>query len=137
MSGLDIQAEIAAALIEAGEAVGTGAYTCTIRRESAEPDEPQTPWDEPADPANPPQLFPVTAVQDMREVRDMSGMLVGQAQRRLMIDATGVQPLKSDVIAVGVAMEDVDAGTVFEEIVEVRPLSPAGVPVMYEIMLAT
>lgn len=136
MSGPDIAAEVAAALAEAAAAVGTGPYICTLRRASTEPDEPQTPWDEPADPVNPPQLFAVTAVEDMREVRDMTGALIGVTKRTLTIDATGVVPLKSDQIAVGVAPADVDANIRFEEILSVRPLSPAGVALLYELDLS-
>ena len=136
MSGLDIQAEIAAALVEAGEAVGTGAYTCTIRRASTEADEPKTPWDPPADPANEPTEYPVTAIEDVQDVRDISGMLVGIQKRTLTINATGVAPLKSDVIAVGVAPDDVTNATVFEEIIAVKPLSPGGVVLLYELELA-
>jgi len=81
MSGSQIAADVASALIEAGEATGTGAYICTIRRASAELDEPTNPWDPPADPVNEPQLFPVTAIERMQDVRDMTGMLVGMKKR--------------------------------------------------------
>lgn len=108
---------------------------CTIRRDSDEPDEPQNPWDDPAVPANDPQLFAVTGVETMQDVRDMSGMLVGVRKRTLTINATGVAPLKSDVIAVGVAPADVTGATAFEEIIAVRPLDIAGVALYYELEL--
>ena len=136
MSGAEIAADVAAALIEAGEAVGTGAYICTIRRASAELDEPTNPWDEPADPVNAPQLFPVTAIERMQDVRDMSGMLVGIQKRTLTIDATGVAPTKADKIAVGVAPDDVVEGTKFEEIISVMYLSPGGTVLLYRLELA-
>jgi hypothetical protein len=136
MSGADTQAEVAAALAEAGEATGSGPYICTIRRASAEPDEPQTPWDEPADPANDPTDYAVTAVEDVKEIRDMTGNLIGVQKRTLTIDATGVAPLKSDVIAVGVAPDDVTSDTAFEEILAVKPLAPAGTVLLYELSLA-
>ena len=136
MSGAEIAAEVAAALAEAGEATGTGAYICTIRRASAELDEPTNPWDEPADPVNEPQLFPVTAIERMQDVRDMTGMLVGMKKRTLTINATGVTPLKSDTIAVGVAPGDVVEGTKFEEIISVMYLSPGGTVLLYRLELA-
>lgn len=133
---MTIQAEIAAALAEAGEAVGTGTYFCTIRRASSAPSEPVNPWDAPADPVNDPVDYQVTAIEDVQDVRDMNGMLVGVQKRTLTIDATGVVPLKSDVIAVGVAKADVAADTAFEEILAVKPLSPGGVALLYELELA-
>lgn len=137
MSGLDIQAEIAAALAEAGEAVGTGPLICTIRRANPVPDEPQNPFDEPSvGDDNPPQLFPVTAVESIQDVRDMNGTLIGVKKRTLTINATGVAPLKSDTIAVGVAPAAVTSQTVFEEILAVTPLSPGGTAILYELSLA-
>lgn len=106
---------------------------CTIRRASDTPSDPQTPWSEFS--PNPPAYFEVTAIEDMQDVRDMSGNLVGIKRRTLTVDAAGVAPLKSDTIAVGVRIADVDAGTGFEEIVSVTPVAPAGVALMYEIEL--
>jgi hypothetical protein len=136
MTGTAIAAEIAAALAEAGEAVGTGPLVCTIRRASAEPDEPQNPWDEPADPVNAPTDYAVTAVEDVQDIRDMSGTLVGIQKRTLTVSATGVAPLKSDTIAVGVAPSAVTADTAFEQILAVKPLAPSGVALLYELELS-
>jgi len=136
VSGAEIAAEVAAALAEAGEATGTGPLICTIRRASTEPEELQRPWHATAGPMNPPTLYPVTAIEDIREVRDLSGMLVGIQKRTLTINATGVQPLKSDVIAVGFAPADVTSATVFEEIIAVKPLAPAGTALLYELDLS-
>lgn len=135
MSGSDIASEIAAALGEVSEAVGSGAYTCTIRRAPDTPDTPATPWDEPADPANEPLLFEVSAVESIQDVRDMSGTLIGVKKRILTIDAVTVAPLKSDTIAVGVTSGDVSDATVFEEIMSVSALSPGGVALLYELEL--
>ena len=137
MSGAEIAAEVAAALAEAGEAVGTGPLICTIRRANPAPDEPQNPQDEPSvGDGNPPMLFAVTGIESVQDVRDMSGMLVGVKKRTLTIDATGVAPLKSDVIAIGVAPASVTAQTMFEEILAVSPLSPGGTALLYELSLA-
>lgn len=137
MTGPSIAAEVAAAFAEAGEAVGSGPYISTIRRASSEPDEPQNPWDDPADPVNEPADYAVTGIQEVKDIRDMTGMLVGIQKRTLTIEATGVAPLKSDTIAVGVAPGDVTAQTVFEEILSVKPLAPGGVALLFELELAS
>lgn len=134
-AGTRIAQRVKRGLERAGQRTGTGPYLCTIRRASSEPDEPQTPWDEPADPANDPTDYEVTAVENVQDVRDMSGTLIGVKKRTLTVSATGVAPLKSDTIAVGVAKADVDESTVFEEIVAVEPLAPGGVVLLYEIEL--
>lgn len=136
MSGAQIAAEVAAALAEAGEETGAGPLVCTIRRASSSPLEPQKPWDEPSPLGDPPDLFPVTGIEDVQDVRDMNGTLIGMKRRTLTINATGVAPLKSDTIAVGIAPDDVVADTSFEEILEVMPVAPGGVPLMYELRLA-
>lgn len=140
MSGAQIAAEVAAALTEAGEATGTGPLICTIRRmPEDEPDydeDPANPWDE-ADPTPPqPNLYSVNAIESVQDVRDMSGSLIGVKKRTLTVNATGVPPLTSDKIAVGVAPEAVTSQTVFEEILAVTPLSPAGTALLYELSLA-
>ena len=94
------------------------------------------PWDEPADPANAPTLYPVTGIENVREVRDASGTLIGMTKRTLRVDATGVTPLKSDTIAVGVAPADVDADTRWEEILEVRTYAPGGVALYHTLDLS-
>ena len=135
-AGTRIQNKVKRGIEKAGRKTGTGAYICTIRRDPDELDEPQSPWDEPADPVNEPQLFPVTAIERMQDVRDMSGMLVGIQKRTLTIDATGVAPTKADKIAVGVAPDDVVEGTKFEEIISVMYLSPGGTVLLYRLELA-
>jgi hypothetical protein len=72
----------------------------------------------------------------MRDVRDMSGMLVGIQKRTLTINATGVTPTKADKIAVGVAPGDVVEGTKFEEIISVMYLSPGDTVLLYRLELA-
>lgn len=134
MSGADIAAEIAAALAEAGAAVGTGPYICTIRREGD--GGPQTPSEVGVVPEAVPQLFPVTAIESVQDLRDMSGTLIGVKKRTLTINATGVAPLNSDTIAVGVAPDAITSQTVFEEILAVTPLSPGGTALLYELSLA-
>lgn len=76
-------------------------------------------------------------VLDFNErVRDRDGTLIGETRRTLTVSTSaGVVPTKKDTIAVGIAAGDVVSGTVFEAIIEVRPLSPAGVDLLYEIDL--
>ena len=131
MSGSQIAAEVAAALAEAGEATGNGPLICTIGRNTGT----GTPWDNNVSTV-PDLLYPVTGIENMQDVRDMSGMLVGVQKRTLTINATGVAPLKSDTIAVGVAPGDVVEGTKFEEIISVMYLSPGGTVLLYRLELA-
>lgn len=141
MSGADIRADVAAGLAEAGTETGTGPLVCTIKRnlpdEPADNAQPETPWDRPADPLALATFYPVTAVQTMRTVQDGNIGLVGQRRRVLLVDATGIAPIKSDTIAVGVAPDDVDGFTRFEEIASVETVAPGGVALMYNVGLVS
>ena len=134
MSGADIAAEVAAALAEAGAEMGSGApLYCILKRPgtaAGSPSEAEAGGD------GAPTYHEVTAVQDMRRIRDQSGMLTSEVKTVLMVDATGVAPLKSDLIAVGVRQADVDANTKFTEIANVSTTAPGGVAVLYEVELA-
>lgn len=134
-AGTDIAAEVAAALIEAGEATGDGALVCTIKRPASGGSEPTTPWDAEDTAAGAPAHYEVTAIQNNQRVRDASGTLIGTTMRTLTVDATGVTPLKSDLIAVGVAMADADANTVYEGISEVVTEAVGGVALFHEVTL--
>jgi len=131
MSGAEIAAEVATALAEAGEATGNGPLICTIGRNTGT----GTPWDNNVSTV-PDLLYPVTGIENMQDVRDMTGTLIGMKKRTLTINATGVTPLKSDTIAVGVAPGDVVEGTKFEEIISVMYLSPGGTVLLYRLELA-
>jgi len=79
----------------------------------------------------------VTAVDLNQRIRDRDGTLVGQTLRTLYVStAAGVTPKKGDSVAVGVAKASVTSSTPFIEISEVRPLSPGGVNMMWEVDLA-
>ncbi|OAN71094.1 hypothetical protein A8B82_21105 [Sulfitobacter sp. EhC04] len=129
-AGARIQSRIAAGLARAGTRTGSGPYICTIKRSPSG----GTPWD--GAPGTDPTLYAVTAVEDIREVRDMNGTLIGLQKRTLTISATGIAPIKSDKIACGVAPADVTADTLFEEILAVKPLAPSGVALLYELELS-
>lgn len=135
MSGADIANEVAAALAEAGAETGAGvAYVCTLRRANAS--DPTTPWDAEEDGAGTPGDTELTCLKTKRHVRDQSGMLTGQVETVLLIDATVIEPLKSDTIAPGVAKADVTADTAFLDIARVEATEPGGVAVMYKVVLA-
>lgn len=130
---MTIAAEIAAALAEAGSATGDGPLYCTIKRSGAPASRPS---EAEASGDGAPSFYEVVAVQDTRRLRDQSGMLTGQVATVLAIEATGVAPLKSDLIAVGVRVADVDGQTNFHEVSAVVTTAPGGVPVLYEVTLA-
>lgn len=133
MSGHDIAADIESALREAGEATGEGPYYCTLRREPE--NSATTPSQAEAAAGQPPELIEVIALQSERQRRDHTGTPVGETRRVLMIEATGAQPRKTDWIAAGVRVADVDAATQFERIESVKEEKPAGVVLFYEITL--
>ena len=137
MPGTAIANEVATALAEAGSETGAGApYVCTLRRAASGPSEPQNPWDAEGEGAGTPTDYDLTCVKAKRRIRDQSGMLTGQVETVLLVDATVVAPLKSDTIALGVAKADVTADTAFVDIADIEATEPGGVAVMYKVTLA-
>jgi hypothetical protein len=64
------------------------------------------------------------------------GTLIGQTRHTLTVTADpDVVPLKSHTVAIGIAAEDASEGSAWLELLEVRPLAPAGVAVLYDIDL--
>jgi|GEM_PF-3276692 len=85
---------------------------------------------------DPPTYVDLVGLQDVKQVRDGSGTLVKETMRTILVSATtGVEPSKEMSVSVGVKSADIDSNTVWEEILEVRPLSPAGTAALYEIDL--
>jgi hypothetical protein len=84
----------------------------------------------------PPTYRTLYAVEGFQEIRDASGTLIGQTRHTLTVtgDPEAV-PMKSYSVALGVTAEDADEASAWVEILEVRPLSPAGIAVLYEIDL--
>lgn len=71
----------------------------------------------------------ITAVDLNERVRDNSGTLVGQTMRTLYVETSaGVTPGKGDKVLIGGSEHEVS---------EVRPLSPGGTVIMWELDLAT
>ncbi|MFG6535785.1 hypothetical protein [Sulfitobacter sp. CS16] len=130
-AGTDIAAEVLAGLVEAGEVTGNGPMICTLRRPA--PDGPADPW---GGGGSGPTYHEATAVQTQKHIRDASGTLVGQTKTVLLVDATGVSPLKSDYVAVNLRIADVMSDTRFHEIADVETVAPAGVALMHKVTLA-
>jgi len=82
------------------------------------------------DPWNPtlaPTDTTITAVDLNERVRDASGSLVGETVRTLIVSTSaGVVPAKADKVVIGGSAHDID---------EVRPLSPGGTALLYEVDL--
>lgn len=131
MSGADIAAEIEAALMEAGEAVGDGPLYCTLRKQGTKPTSPHD-----TTPVGQPKDFQLVGIAKTKRIRDASGSLIGQTVRMLTVNATGVSPSKNDEIAVEVALADVTENTVFEVISEVHVTAPGGTPIKYQLELS-
>lgn len=86
----------------------------------------------------------ITAVDLNEQVRDNSGTLVGQTRRTLYVSTSaGIAPEKGDKVFVGLDKDAVAALTeqqqseAVHEIDEVRPLSPGGTDVFWEVELVT
>ncbi|AHD02944.1 hypothetical protein [Leisingera methylohalidivorans] len=136
MSGFDIAEEIAAALAEAGEAVGDGPMMCTLKR-AGEGDK-LNPRNVGADgrPVRPVDTFhELVAVQGFQQVRDASGTLLTQQIRKVTVNATGVEPRDGDTIAIGVAMADAAEDTKYTRIEKVTPFAPGGTALSYDLEL--
>lgn len=121
MSGADIAAEIAAAFVEVGEAVGDGVLTCTLRKttSAAKPFDPQ---------ADATTLHELTALDEgYRQQKD------GGRVHRLSLDATGVVPEVADEIAIGVTIDEIAPATQFVAIANVQRVAPAGTAIVYEV----
>ena len=126
-AGDDIAAEVRAAMIEVGNATGNGPLYCTIKRSA-----PRT---DPDDPVTPPQLVEFVAMQGKRHIRDRDGTLTGVTKTTLTIGGGVVVPSKADYIVIGTRADDVTSQTRFEQVEDVETLAPAGVALMYMVIL--
>jgi hypothetical protein len=132
-----VAAEVEDALRSIGDTSQPDGYPATIRKAGA--GAPANPWDPPA--GTPTYHHVIVLVSD-KELRDVNGTLIGQTKRTITISgAAGVVPSDDDTIILGQALvyvdEGTDAGLAWQEIMAVRPLSPAGVAVLYELDLAS
>lgn len=123
-----IAAEVEEAIRSVSDVSRPSGFPVTLRKEG----------DATGDPWNPtpgaPTYTTFYAVDDRREVRDASGTLIGETRRTLTVNATaGVVPSDDDRVAVGITAAEADDGSPWLDIIAVRPLSPAGIAVLYEI----
>lgn len=130
-----IAAEIKAGLAEAATATGAGELICVIRRNDPNAETAEDPIEAEAITVLEPVYFEITAVQTAKSVRDRGGELTGVTMRMLLVDATGVVPLKSDTIAINLRSTDVTDGTVFEVIQNIKTTGPASAPLLHTITL--
>ena len=122
---------------EVSDAIGQVGMPCVLRRSSTPTDvltqaNPYT--SETSDETQ--YDYEVTAFQGSIEVKDSKGTFIGQTMRKLTIAAGGVIPLKSDTIAVGVAISSLTDETIFHDILDIRELAPAGVALSYVLIIA-
>ncbi len=126
---MTIADEIHAALIEAGNAVGSGPLLCTLKRPVAEVgDDAGTPWGSTATgtPAVP-QQFTVTALEDGTETRYSKaddGALLPRRVRILTVSATGEAPQIGDTIAMPDGDHVIDMA---------KRIAPTGEALMFEV----
>ena len=120
-----LAAEVAADIAEDG-------FPSTLRKPGV--GGPTSPHDATPEPS--PTLHELTGIEDNKEIREQSGTVIGETRRTLYVNATGATPEEDDEIAVGVQLADVTSATVFDTIVAVRPVSPGGVALLYELDLA-
>ena len=125
-----IAAEVEGALRDIGDVSQPTGFPVTLRRFVAlagyDPDAQGTP-----------AYTTFVALDDLREMRDQNGTLIGQSQRTLTVNATaGVEPLQGDAVAIGVTADTAAADGRWFEVTAVRPLAPAGIAVLYELDVA-
>ena len=127
-----IAAEVADAIRSVSDVSQPNGYPVTLRIPGAV--SPDRPWDpEPGAPT----YRTLHAVEGFQEIRDASGTLIGQTRHTLTVTADpDVVPMKSHQVAIGVTADDATEASSWVEIIEVRPLAPAGVAVLYEIDLS-
>jgi hypothetical protein len=117
-----IAAEIAAGLAEAGIATGTGPLIVTFTRAATGEAEAVNPWDIPTE--TPPELFTAIAVDTGVRDRYVAATGITLRSRVLLVEASGFVPLKSDSVTVRGAVH---------EILEIEPVAPGGVDLMYRV----
>lgn len=120
MSGLSIQAEVAAAIRAVAPEVGAGTFEATITRAGPATGPAWNPTE------GVPVRYNVAVVDTNINVRDAAGTLVGETRRQLLMEAGMVVPLKGDSITVRGVNYTVDT---------IEPVAPLGVDLMYKVTL--
>lgn len=129
-----VAAEVEDALRSIGDISEPDGHPAVIRQQTGEQ---VNPWD---DPAGTPTYHEVRVLISDQELRDINGTLIGQTKRTVTISgAAGVVPHDDDTIVLGMTEAQVvaagDAGVAWKVIETVKPLAPAGVALLYEVML--
>lgn len=125
-----IAAEIDEAIRSVGDLSQPNGYPVTLRIPGAT----TGPIYDPVE--GPPVYKTLHCVEGYQEIRDQAGTLIGQTKHSLTLSAKpDVVPLKSYRVALGITADEASEASQWIEIAEVRPLSPAGVAVLYDIDL--
>lgn len=125
-----VAAEIDEAIRSVGDVSQPDGYPVTLRIPGALTGPPYDPVEGPA------AYKTLHCVEGYQEIRDQSGTLIGQTKHTLTVTAQAdAVPLKSYRVALGVTAEEASEASQWVEIAEVRPLAPAGFPVLYDLDL--
>ena len=127
-NGSDIAAEIKAGLIEAAESTGDGQLNFVVSKGGGL----ETPWSILQNPSN---LFDFVGVITKTMLKDNAGMVL-KTVRVALLDATGeAEPVKGDLIAVGVISTGVTTDTKWVRIEKVDVIKPGDVALMHKAQL--
>lgn len=127
--------EVEQALRSIGDTTEPNGHPAVIRKAGS--GEPENPWDPPG---GSPTYHQVVVMISDQELRDINGTLIGQTKRTVTISgAAGVIPSDDDTIVLGMTEAQVvaagDAAVEWQEIIDTRPLAPAGIAVLYDLTL--
>lgn len=126
-----VAAEVAAAIRSVSDVSQPNGYPVTLRI-------PGTQTGPDYDPViGPPTYKTLHCIEGFQEIRDASGTLIGQTRHTLTVTADpDIVPLKSYRVSLGITAEEASEESQWVELLEVRPLAPAGIAVLYEVDLA-
>jgi hypothetical protein len=128
-----VAAEVTAAIRSVSDVSQPGGYPVTLRI-------PGTFTGPEYDPTGttPPTYKTLYCVEGFQEIRDQSGTLIGQTKHTLTVTADpDAVPLKDHKVAIGITAEQASESSAWVDIVEVRPVKPAQIAVMYELDIQT
>lgn len=119
MNGAAIAAQVRAGLLQAAAATGTGSiYVSLLRRRCGESFE----------------YFEIECVQTKERKFDAAAMVM-RTHNKILVSPQGEEPKKGDHIAVGVTRARLSEVKNWARIGQVDTIEPAGVPLLYRVML--
>lgn len=125
-----IAAEVDEAIRSIGDVSQPDGYPVTLRIPGAIIGPPYDPVE------GPPTYKTLHCVEGYQEIRDQSGTLIGQTKHTLTVTAKAdAVPLKSYRVVLGITADQASEESQWVELLEVRPLAPAGIPVLYDLDL--